>query len=632
MITAPITITESQLSSTTTEQTVVINATFIEGVKGDPGPASTVAGPPGASPVISILGDQITVDGSIVGPHLTGPPGPAVTALAELASDSTHRTVSDTEKGTWNGKQDALGFTAVPNSRTVAGHALTADITITNDDVPISKIGTPSVAVTERDFLNLGWSAGVISGGDITDHGDGTLDIAAGEAVLRNTANTHAGLISLAFAGITGSEPTNHTTTYYFVDYNAASPHIVASTILTSFNCLDKCHLYTITRDDNILYILDAREQNVDSNRKVRKRNYETNPYAHILGGSLLGSAGLSPTVTAGGFYFSLVRLPHDAFDCSLVGTTSDRVFISKYRSAVPDVWTTDLTAKEIDTDHYDDGTGSLHALTTEYFGVHWIYLAIGATPRLISVYGTGDHPTLTDAKAASIPAILPPLVLGACVLLGQCIVQKGNTTIDLVQSAFNVSFVPGGADLPVVAGGNAQIQYNSHGVLAASPNNTWDNDAQSVNIGQSTILPDNPLAISGSSAGGYLQLNIQNRNPYASSDLILTASDGNDSIKYVDVGISNPLYTSALWPLFTPWSMYVFPERKNLYLGTLDSTAEVVVFVSTTDGEAHDGDSVAVFDSTGVDIPAGKAIKTNGIDIKSHMLAISSSMAMGGF
>ncbi|MEC4050603.1 hypothetical protein OX284_014280 [Flavobacterium sp. SUN046] len=33
------------------------------------------------------------------------------TSLSQLTADSTHRTVTDTEKATWNGKQNALGFT-----------------------------------------------------------------------------------------------------------------------------------------------------------------------------------------------------------------------------------------------------------------------------------------------------------------------------------------------------------------------------------------------------------------------------------------------------------------------------------------------------------------------------------------
>jgi hypothetical protein len=39
-------------------------------------------------------------------------PGDIPTTLAELSDDSTHRLVTDIEKGVWNGKQDALGYTA----------------------------------------------------------------------------------------------------------------------------------------------------------------------------------------------------------------------------------------------------------------------------------------------------------------------------------------------------------------------------------------------------------------------------------------------------------------------------------------------------------------------------------------
>lgn len=60
-----------------------------------------------------------------------------VTALSVLTDDSTHRLVSDTEKSTWNAKQDALGFTAVPNTRSISttapitgGGTLAADRTL----------------------------------------------------------------------------------------------------------------------------------------------------------------------------------------------------------------------------------------------------------------------------------------------------------------------------------------------------------------------------------------------------------------------------------------------------------------------------------------------------------------------
>jgi len=59
---------------------------------------------------------------------------------ANIIQNSTHRFVSDTEKSTWNGKQDALGFTAVPDTRTVAGQALSSDVTISKSDVGLGEV------------------------------------------------------------------------------------------------------------------------------------------------------------------------------------------------------------------------------------------------------------------------------------------------------------------------------------------------------------------------------------------------------------------------------------------------------------------------------------------------------------
>lgn len=55
--------------------------------------------------------------------------------LSDLSDDSTHRLVTDSEKSTWSGKQDALGFTAVPDSRTINGQALTGNVSLTLGEV-----------------------------------------------------------------------------------------------------------------------------------------------------------------------------------------------------------------------------------------------------------------------------------------------------------------------------------------------------------------------------------------------------------------------------------------------------------------------------------------------------------------
>lgn len=67
-------------------------------------------------------------------------PNTDATNPANITQDSTHRFATDAEKSTWNGKQDALGFTAVPSTRTVNGHALSGDVTVTKGDVGLGNV------------------------------------------------------------------------------------------------------------------------------------------------------------------------------------------------------------------------------------------------------------------------------------------------------------------------------------------------------------------------------------------------------------------------------------------------------------------------------------------------------------
>lgn len=74
---------------------------------------------------------------------------------AENVEESTaKRFVSDTEKETWNGKQDALGYTPVPNTRKVAGKALSADISLTKSDVGLGSVENKSSATIRGEITS----------------------------------------------------------------------------------------------------------------------------------------------------------------------------------------------------------------------------------------------------------------------------------------------------------------------------------------------------------------------------------------------------------------------------------------------------------------------------------------------
>ncbi len=87
--------------------------------------------------------DGITVTGG------TGSVIGSGTSISQHVADTSHNGyLSSTDWGTFNGKQAALGFTAVPNTRTVNSKALSADISLTASDVGADISGAASTAVS----------------------------------------------------------------------------------------------------------------------------------------------------------------------------------------------------------------------------------------------------------------------------------------------------------------------------------------------------------------------------------------------------------------------------------------------------------------------------------------------------
>jgi hypothetical protein len=96
------------------------------------------------------LSSNISIDKNDVG--LGNVPNTDATVAANITQDSTHRFATDTEKTTWNGKQDALGYTA-ENS---ANKSTTTSLGSSNTLYPTQnavKIYVDTVAAGKQDAL-----------------------------------------------------------------------------------------------------------------------------------------------------------------------------------------------------------------------------------------------------------------------------------------------------------------------------------------------------------------------------------------------------------------------------------------------------------------------------------------------
>jgi len=304
-----------------------------------------------------------------------------------------------------------------------------------------SIIGT----VAETDLHHLFghvWSAGATHGFAFTDNGNGTAAIATGVSALRISAAEDALLNICEVAATNPVSFTDNSLNYVYVNYNAGTPIVQVGTSVNDFNCLDKCILYTVAREGTILYWVDARNQNVDFNRKHRRMLLECEGFRHVHGGCALSATGTrNIAVSAGSFYYGLAKITHVAFDTS--GTDT---FIYYYRDGVGG-WTKQTAQTQINNTQYDNGTGALATLANNKFGVHWVYLILDNPTVLAVQYGQVEYANLADAKVAAVPTA-PPTLQGTGVLVGRIIIEKSAAAFSDVGSSFTEIFVSSAATL----------------------------------------------------------------------------------------------------------------------------------------------------------------------------------------
>ncbi|MEO8584365.1 MAG: hypothetical protein ABI415_11240, partial [Flavitalea sp.] len=91
-------------------------------------------------------------------------------------------------------------------------------------------------------------------------------------------------------------------------------------------------------------------------------------------------------------------------------------------------------------------------------------------------------------------------------------------------------------------------------------------------------------------SINNYLQLNIQNRadSSGASSDIVATANNGNETVNFIDMGVNSGSYSSASLPILGGINTtYLYSTGRDFVLGNASSTYGLVFFTNgfaTTD------------------------------------------------
>lgn len=293
-----------------------------------------------------------------------------------------------------------------------------------------------------QDFFRHSWSSGITDGCAITNNGNGTVSIAAGEIVIRETNSDDGVLKAYVVAAQNNINLSDAEVSYLYINYNSGVPVWQVGTALSDFDGITKVIGYVVGRNGTTLNIVDVKKINVDFGRKSRRQKVEADGFIFsgwhrsTLGPSPLGNSGLSITVGAGKYYYFDNPITHAAFDTTVAGTALPNVFRRFYNRAS---WQQTADLKTVNNTQYDNA-GTLTTLGSGRYRTDWWYVVMcGGSPYLAQIMGNAEYTTLAAAQAAPLPAALPPHFDGIGILLGQSVVLKNATTLTISKAGSSV-------------------------------------------------------------------------------------------------------------------------------------------------------------------------------------------------
>ncbi|MHA1795233.1 MAG: hypothetical protein ACTSUK_03915 [Promethearchaeota archaeon] len=284
-----------------------------------------------------------------------------------------------------------------------------------------------------QDWFDIVESGAVISGGDITDNGDGTVAVASGTGIIKSSDTSVAPAMFFNWSPVSSLSLTNNSMNYIYIDYNGGSPQVKATTSKSSINDRTEVVIGRVYREGTTLHIMNAYATTTEISLKTHKRLVDVFGFQRYEGMKLSETGTRNIAITAGGFYYGLNSYSTSAFDSS--GTDT---FIYLYRDGSGG-WNKNTGETQIDNIHYDDGSGTLATLTSNRYGVHWVYMLEDGAVYVI--YGRGNY-TLANAKAATAPSDTPDYISEIGILIGKIIIQKNASSFtEIIQPREEIEF-----------------------------------------------------------------------------------------------------------------------------------------------------------------------------------------------
>lgn len=138
--------------------------------------------------------------------------------------------------------------------------------------------------------------------------------------------------------------------------------------------------------------------------------------------------------------------------------------------------------------------------------------------------------------------------------------------------------------DLRLMTSGNEQVRISENGNVGIGTASFDGTNPEKLLVQAGATTSFNVISGKGT-IDNYLQLNIQNQSNTgnASSDVVATAANGNESVNYVDMGINSGAYTSTSAPILGAGNTaYLYSTGKDFVIGNGSGGRNLIFFTNS--------------------------------------------------
>lgn len=289
---------------------------------------------------------------------------------------------------------------------------------------------------TVQETINVMFSAGTITGGEVTRLTSTSVRITGGTAVVRIADDNVSELRFFNFAQQDFSVPDVQVTHFYALDYNGGSPIIVESSGTENWDRDTQIPLGSSLRGDGLLNVTPNPYRTGDITTNFIQRLDAIGPVQrdNSVGGLALGVTGVrNVTVSPGRLWSRVSDFSISAKNSSV--DTMATVFFNGVNLTV----TSGIT--QWDNLNFNNlGTGSLQLMGNNKYANLWFFMSFNGEHYGFA-YGVDEYNTLGDAANEGIPTYLTQNFFNQFLLLGRFIFQKSAASPNIIESAFITPF-----------------------------------------------------------------------------------------------------------------------------------------------------------------------------------------------